>query len=484
MVHQNEFWKLEHLSDAQLLEGLGGMVRNQRRALAELVAHLAEVEERRLHLQAAHGSMFTYCVARLGMSEDEACRRIELARLARKFPALFAELDSGQITLSVALLLKPVLSPSNHRELLAAARGKCMRQARELVAERFPKEDAPSSIRKLPERRAAQASGPAANGLPAPASIASLPPLSLAQTVLASSSSSADLPAVSLQIPSLTAPPVPASVSVPLPSVPLPTSVPVPVVAEPLELSSLTLSSPAVEEQVRPAAPRASAAPRVSRSIIEPLSAQRYKIQFTADAALKEQLELARNLLRHAHPSGDLGPIVSRALKLLIDDLLRSRFGARARRNSPSAAPPRPHTPSPEAEAEAEAEAHPSPSEKAPSTPASERQSPARASATVTSTTPNSRSSHVPRTARRAVLERDGLRCCWMDADGVRCGSQAWLEIDHHLPAGKGGSSDPDNLRLLCRAHNSFAAERAYGRDHIERSKRRRETRRSLRRRA
>jgi len=92
--------------------------------------------------------MFTYCVARLGMSEDEACRRIELARLARKFPALFTELETGQITLSVALVLKPVLSPSNHLELLAAARGKCVRQARELVAERFPRPDAPSSIRK------------------------------------------------------------------------------------------------------------------------------------------------------------------------------------------------------------------------------------------------------------------------------------------------------------------------------------------------
>lgn len=71
---------------------------------------------------------------------------------------------------------------------------------------------------------------------------------------------------------------------------------------------------------------------------------------------------------------------------------------------------------------------------------------------------------------RREVLERDGLGCSWMDTDGVRCGSTAWLEIDHHHPAGKGGSSSPDNLRMLCRAHNRVAAERAYGRDWIERS--------------
>ena len=35
---------------------------------------------------------------------------------------------------------------------------------------------------------------------------------------------------------------------------------------------------------------------------------------------------------------------------------------------------------------------------------------------------------------------------------------------------GKGGNSVPENLRLLCRAHNRFAAERAYGRDHVERA--------------
>jgi len=78
--------------------------------------------------------------------------------------------------------------------------------------------------------------------------------------------------------------------------------------------------------------------------------------------------------------------------------------------------------------------------------------------------------SQIAREARRAVLERDGLGCCWVDAEGNRCGSTGWLELDHHHPAGKGGSSESQNLRLLCRAHNRFAAERAYGRDHVERA--------------
>src|SRR6187551_163916 len=152
MADREHFWRLGHLSDRQLLERMQSALGTQRCTLAELVAHLGEVEERRLHLAAAHGSLFSYCVQQLGMSEDEACRRIELARLARKYPVLFGELASGSISLSVALLLKPVLTPGNHAELIVAARGASLRTARELLAARFPSPDVPSRIRKLPER--------------------------------------------------------------------------------------------------------------------------------------------------------------------------------------------------------------------------------------------------------------------------------------------------------------------------------------------
>jgi hypothetical protein len=47
-------------------------------------------------------------------------------------------------------------------------------------------------------------------------------------------------------------------------------------------------------------------------------------------------------LMRHAHPSGDFGLIIGRALELLIQDLMKRRFGAGARRKaSPTLALPR-----------------------------------------------------------------------------------------------------------------------------------------------
>jgi hypothetical protein len=95
--------------------------------------------------------MFAYCVSRLGLSEDEACRRIEVARLARRHSDIYLLLASGRLSLSVACLLEPHLSDTNSRELFGLVSRKSVAQARELLAARFPCPDVPSRIRKLPD---------------------------------------------------------------------------------------------------------------------------------------------------------------------------------------------------------------------------------------------------------------------------------------------------------------------------------------------
>ena len=45
-----------------------------------------------------------------------------------------------------------------------------------------------------------------------------------------------------------------------------------------------------------------------------------------------------------------------------------------------------------------------------------------------------------------------------------------WLLAPQALPLGRGGDSVAGNVRLLCAAHNRFEAERAYGREHVERA--------------
>jgi 5-methylcytosine-specific restriction endonuclease McrA len=45
------------------------------------------------------------------------------------------------------------------------------------------------------------------------------------------------------------------------------------------------------------------------------------------------------------------------------------------------------------------------------------------------------------------------------------------LEFDHIDPVACGGESTKANLRLLCRAHNQHAAERAFGAEFMERKR-------------
>jgi 5-methylcytosine-specific restriction endonuclease McrA len=75
---------------------------------------------------------------------------------------------------------------------------------------------------------------------------------------------------------------------------------------------------------------------------------------------------------------------------------------------------------------------------------------------------------HVPAELRDAVWIRDEGRCTFVGADGRRCGSRWWLEMDHIVPVARGGPTTLENVRLLCGRHNRFEAERVLGRDAIQ----------------
>ena len=63
-------YSLKHLADSTLLNNLATLVGQDRITNAALLAHLAEVDERKLYRPAAYPSMFLYCVNELHMSED------------------------------------------------------------------------------------------------------------------------------------------------------------------------------------------------------------------------------------------------------------------------------------------------------------------------------------------------------------------------------------------------------------------------------
>jgi 5-methylcytosine-specific restriction endonuclease McrA len=144
------FWELGGVSDEQLRSGLAALLASGGRTEARLIAHIAEVEERRLHSKDGCSSLFEYCVKRLGLSESEAFHRLTAARVARRYPVVFAMIERREIHLSAVCLLRDYLAPENHLELLAEASHKTKFQVQELLARRFPRPDVVSRIRKLP----------------------------------------------------------------------------------------------------------------------------------------------------------------------------------------------------------------------------------------------------------------------------------------------------------------------------------------------
>src|SRR5215475_11045144 len=115
---------LANLSDEELLSSLSTICSEARRLLGRLLLYLIEVEQRRLDLKSACPSLYDFCIRRLGMSESEAVRRIEAARLVKRFPSLLEAVERGDLHLTALLMLRPHFTDSNVAMLSAAARGK------------------------------------------------------------------------------------------------------------------------------------------------------------------------------------------------------------------------------------------------------------------------------------------------------------------------------------------------------------------------
>jgi hypothetical protein len=145
--------QLHSLSDDQLLHRLSELLSKSRRLESELIAHIGEVDARRLYARQGSSSMFSYCTEVLHLSEAEAYLRIGVARAARQYPVLLDMLADGRFHLSGIARLVPHLTGTNHKDLLQRAAYKSKRQIDELIAEIAPKPDVPPSIRKLPDRR-------------------------------------------------------------------------------------------------------------------------------------------------------------------------------------------------------------------------------------------------------------------------------------------------------------------------------------------
>ncbi|MDR3608925.1 MAG: hypothetical protein P4M08_16295, partial [Oligoflexia bacterium] len=92
---------IQKLSDDALLSQTKSLVREETRLTTEILHHLREIEARKLFCALGYSSLFEYAVKELGYSESAAQLRIDSMRLLRELPQVEAQVQSGELTLSV-----------------------------------------------------------------------------------------------------------------------------------------------------------------------------------------------------------------------------------------------------------------------------------------------------------------------------------------------------------------------------------------------
>jgi hypothetical protein len=138
------------LGDDELLAALTSLVKRDNELLAELLAHLAELDQRRLYLDLGFPSLHAYCTSALGMCESTAGRRITAARVCRKFPDVLARVATGDLHLSAVCSMSPHLDWNNAPELIETCSNQSRRKVDEILAARFPRADVREKVRLDP----------------------------------------------------------------------------------------------------------------------------------------------------------------------------------------------------------------------------------------------------------------------------------------------------------------------------------------------
>jgi hypothetical protein len=154
---------------------------------------------------------------------------------------------------------------------------------------------------------------------------------------------------------------------------------------------------------------------------LAPLSPQRFALQLTIDQVTHDDLRYAQALLGHQVPSGDIAAVFGRALKALIGHLEKTKFAATTRPRS--------------------------------------------------SQRPSTNPRHIPAEVKRAVWERDQGRCTFVSQTGRRCPARTRLEFDHTQEVARLGRASVTGIRLRCRAHNQYGAERTFGVEFMQRKR-------------
>jgi hypothetical protein len=418
---------LELLEARQLRDSLKALLREEQAAMADFLVALADFDRRRGWEPLGHASLFAFLLADLGLTPAPTFWRQEAARLLQRFPDLEEPLRHGTLCLTTMAELAKVLTVENREAVLPRFLGISTREAKEIVAELQPREaPATRSVVTRVQGAALAAWAGAGGTLGTRGGLETGGPGGAAAAIVQDSPS----------------PPAQDGCTTGKPTSPTPTGAPRSQLwAHKVDFGGLTVTV-------------------ARRDEVEPLSADRSRIHVSVTRTFTRKLEAARQGLGHSIPNATMEQVLEAGLDLLLEKQARVRGQVKRPRTMVAATAARVEGHSVTNIAQ---RATPTQPPREPAPPLTlippERPSPRRLGPRET----------IPAAVRRAVWERDGGRCSWPLDGGGRCGSTHQLELDHIHPWARDGQPTVDNLRLVCRAHNTLEARREFGARCVER---------------
>ena len=342
----NEIIKLK---DKELVEKFGVLVREEKEATASVIAHLSEIDRRKLYALEGYSSLFNYCVEKYHYSESEAFLRIQAARLSQPFPEILNYLEKDKMTLTTIKLISPYLTQDNKEVLFKEVDQKSTREVEKVLATLFPQEEEIlDTIRKLPS-----------------------------------------------------------------------------------------------SEKTAQILTRCATSTLVKKEAIKPLTSKRFKIEFSASEELTKKIQRAKEILRHTYPQCKLEDILNEALELLLEKKDPER---KIRRDSSVAEPALRES-----------------GVRLQNDKVSQKEKETSLEMSFSPSDTGVKKRYIPEKIKQAIWKRDEGQCSYVSPEGKLCGERNFLELDHVHPWSLGGDSTAENLRLLCRMHNQYRAERTFG---------------------
>jgi hypothetical protein len=142
------FETIDRKSDLEILSALERFAGRERKRKAQFLVYLSVVDARKLYAKEGHSSLFKFLTDKHRFSESSALKRIQVSRLAHRFPFLYKRIIDGDFTLSALSRLAPFVTAHNSHQLFSEARGKSVREVEKILARWFPKEAVPDRLEK------------------------------------------------------------------------------------------------------------------------------------------------------------------------------------------------------------------------------------------------------------------------------------------------------------------------------------------------